>query len=70
MQKLNEYTTTDSDDYEFMGAWQIWKTFNIAALIIIIMIIIFISVKTSYKPINKITTNCHNIKEKNKKTED
>ena len=34
MQKLNEYPTTKSVDYEFMRAWQIWKTFNIAALII------------------------------------
>ena len=34
MQKLNEYPTTKSVNYEFIRAWQIWKTSNIAALII------------------------------------
>ena len=34
MQKLNEYATTKSVNYEFIRAWQMWKTSNIAALII------------------------------------
>ena len=34
MQKLNEYPTTKSVNYEFIRAWQIGKTSNIAALII------------------------------------
>ena len=32
--KLNDYLTTKSVNYEFIRAWQIWKTSNIAALII------------------------------------
>ena len=35
MQKWNEYPITKSVNYEFIRAWQIWKTFNsIAALMI------------------------------------
>ena len=34
MQKLNEYPVTKSVNYEFIRAWQIWKTSNIAALTI------------------------------------
>ena len=35
MQKLNEYPTTKSVNYEFIRAWQIWKTSNIAAILIV-----------------------------------
>ena len=33
MQKLNEYPTAKSVNYEFIRAWHNWKTSNIAALI-------------------------------------
>ena len=34
MQKLKEYPTIKSVNYESIRAWQIWKSSNIAALII------------------------------------
>ena len=34
MQKLNEYPTTKSLNYEFIRAWHIWKTSNIESLTI------------------------------------
>ena len=34
MQKLNEYPAPKSVNYEFIRSWHIWKTTNIAALII------------------------------------
>ena len=34
MQKSNEYPTAKSVNYEPIGAWNIWKISNIAALII------------------------------------
>ena len=47
MQKLNQYPTAKSVNYEFIRAWKIWKTSNIAALIIDVLHIAKIPQKSS-----------------------